>query len=153
MSARRQVVQEPTQEASIEALATLVAEEEEPLTHQQVVATARAKSEARNAEQLKKNRRTHTNPTSERSDFERKGFHCLDVWDGNHNGFEDIVRDFLNDPGSMETYDTQVSPVENGEHYIKMDFGARNKYGGMERITAVGIYDHETCKATFLSFE
>ena len=40
----------------------------------------------------------------------RKGFHCLDPWDGNHNAFEEIVRFHLNDPGSMKTYSTKVPP-------------------------------------------
>ena len=27
---------------------------------------------------------------------ERKGFHCLSAWDGNHGGMEDLVRPLLN---------------------------------------------------------
>ena len=90
---------------------------------------------------------------AERAEYERKGFHCLDGWDGNHNGLEALVRAVLNDPGSMETYDTLVSPVENGEHTIVMDFGARNMLGGMVRATAVGTYDNKTCEAVLVAIE
>ena len=31
---------------------------------------------------------------------------CLSPWDGNHNGFERLVRQHLNDPGSMEPHGT-----------------------------------------------
>ena len=40
-----------------------------------------------------------------------KGFHYLDPWDGNHNGVEAIIRDRLNDPGSMETIETRIAPL------------------------------------------
>ena len=91
--------------------------------------------------------------TAERAEYERKGFHCLDAWDGNHNGLEALVRDVLNDPGSMETYETRVSPVEDGEHSIIMEFGARNVFGGMVRQTAFGTYDHKTCEAVLLGIQ
>ena len=91
--------------------------------------------------------------TAERVEYERKGFHCLDSWDGNHNGLEALVRDVLNDPSSMEIYDTLVSPVENGEHNIVMEFGARNVFGGIVRRTAVGTYDNETCEAVLISID
>ena len=44
-------------------------------------------------------------PYSNLSEDERKGFHCLSPWDGNHDGLEGLIRDELNDPGSMETYE------------------------------------------------
>ena len=85
----------------------------------------------------------------------RKGFHCLSAWDGNHDGFEELVKANLKDPGSMETYETRISPVNTttGQHSIIMDFGARNSFGGMARHTATGWVDNETCEATLLNVE
>ena len=81
----------------------------------------------------------------------RAGFHCLDKWDGNHLGLEDLVRLRLKDPGSMETFDTRIAPVgEDGQHSIIMDFGARNPLGGMVRYTALGRVHPTTCKATLI---
>ena len=78
----------------------------------------------------------------------RQGFHCLSDWDGNHDGLEALTRARLNDPGSMETYSTVISQAVNGRHRIKMEFGARNAFGGMVRHTVIGWADHETCEAT-----
>ena len=83
----------------------------------------------------------------------RKGFHCLSLWDGNHDLFEGLVRNKLNDPSSMETFETRVSPVENGKHEIIMEFGARNAFGGMVRKLAIGTYDHKTCEPALLAIE
>ncbi len=78
----------------------------------------------------------------------RQGFHCLSAWDGNHDGLETLVKQHLNDPSSMETHQTLISPVVDGTHRIKMEFGAANAFGGMVRHVAIGYIDHETCEAT-----
>ena len=78
----------------------------------------------------------------------RQGFHCLSPWDGNHDGLEALARNHLNDPGSMETYNTVIGQVVNGRHRIKMEFGAANAFGGMVRGVVLGWVDHETCEAT-----
>jgi hypothetical protein len=83
----------------------------------------------------------------------RQGFHCLSDWDGNHDGLEALVRTQLNDPSSMETYNTGIGQVVNGQHRIEMEFGARNAFGGMVRGVALGWVDHETCEATLDSIE
>ena len=81
----------------------------------------------------------------------RNGFHCLSKWDGNHDGFERLVKRQLNDPGSMETFETRITPVDtSGKHVVFMDFGARNGFGGMVRSTARGTVDNETCEVTLL---
>ena len=83
----------------------------------------------------------------------RFGFHCLDPWDGNHNGFERLVKPYLNDPSSMETHSTRMGALgtrPNG-HSIVMEFGARNAFGGMVRHNAIGSVDNETCEATLES--
>jgi hypothetical protein len=83
-----------------------------------------------------------------------KGFHCLSAWDGNHDGLEGLVRPQLNDPGSMETHETRIWPVGDGNrHRIIMTFGAGNAFGGMVRHTAIGWIDHDSCEATLVSVD
>ncbi len=81
------------------------------------------------------------------------GFHCLSAWDGNNDELEALVRARLNDPGSMETFETRMGPLADGRHRIVMDFGARNAFGGMVRHTAYGWIDNVTCEATLASIE
>ncbi len=84
----------------------------------------------------------------------RKGFHCLDPWDGNHNGMEALIRDRLNDPGSMETIVTRIAPADaQGDHRIQLEFTAKNAYGGRVRHTAHGWVDQGTCRATLTLLE
>ena len=92
---------------------------------------------------------------AEKAEDRRKGFHCLSAWDGNHNGLEDLVRDELNDPGSMETVETRITPVrpDSGQHVIIMEFTAKNAFGGRVRGEALGYVHPETCKATLIGIE
>lgn len=90
---------------------------------------------------------------AEEAENRRKGFHCLSLWDGNHDLFEGLIRERLNDPSSMETFETRVSPVKEGRHEILMDFGARNAFGGMVRKVAYGNYDNKTCEPELISIE
>lgn len=79
----------------------------------------------------------------------RRGFHCLDAWDGNHNGMEALIRDELNDPGSMETIETGITPVDaDGQHTVRLEFTAKNAFGGRVRHTAYGWVDQASCRAT-----
>ena len=84
---------------------------------------------------------------------QRKGFHCLSKWDGNHDGMERLIRAELNDPGSMETHSTKIAPVQDGIHAVVVDFSAKNAYGGMVRQEAQGFVDHDTCEATLWAIE
>ena len=98
-------------------------------------------------------RETKPEREAEQAEERRQGFHCLSAWDGNHDGLEMLVKDNLNDPNSMETYETRITPVvtdSNGQrgHAVVMEFGARNAFGGMVRNTARGWIDHDTCAAT-----
>ena len=90
-----------------------------------------------------------------KAEEERKGFHCLSAWDGNHYGMEDLVRDRLQDPGSMETHSTNIWPIggENKRHRVAMTFSAGNAFGGMVRHTAIGWIDHDSCEATLVSVD
>lgn len=91
-------------------------------------------------------------PSAEELEEQRKGFHCLSTWDGNHSGLERLIRNRLNDPGSMETIDTRISPVDSsGKHRVILVFTAKNAFGGRVRNTAIGTIDNETCEATLLS--
>ena len=82
---------------------------------------------------------------TDRLEEREKGFHCLSAWDGNHDGFEDVVRQRLNDPDSMNTINTLVGRNINGRHQITMNFTADNLLGGTERLTAKGYFDNATC--------
>ena len=82
---------------------------------------------------------------TERLEDREKGFHCLSAWDGNHDGFEDVVRGYLEDPDSMSTINTLVGRNINGRHQITMNFTAENLFGGTERLTAKGYFDNATC--------
>ena len=82
---------------------------------------------------------------AEKAEERQNGFHCLSAWDGHHDGFEDIVRPRLADPGSMETFETRVAPNDGGNHRIIMYFGAKNAYGGTSRMIAFGTYGNESC--------
>ena len=100
--------------------------------------------------------RTDTRATRAATELEdrRKGFHCLSKWGGHHDGLEALVRDRLNDPGSMRTYKTLIAPANDiGEHLVAMDFGARNQLGGMERYTASAYVNNRTCEAALLGIE
>ncbi len=106
--------------------------------------------------------RPTTSPTkppqlsTEEREEKRKGFHCLSKWDGNHDGLEALVRMQMNDPGSMKTYVTRITPVsefQQGNHYVEMDFGGKNAFGGMVRHTAHAWVDPDTCEATLLRIE
>ena len=64
---------------------------------------------------------------------------CFDPWDGNHNGFEALIRDVLNDPSSMETHGTYFNAsdsLSDGTITIRLDYSSGNIFGGMERTSA-----------------
>ena len=84
----------------------------------------------------------------------RKGFHCLSPWDGNHDGLEALIRDNLNDPGSMDTVETRITPVdEDGNHTVALEFTALNAFGGRVRLTGYGMVENESCEATLIGIE
>ena len=82
----------------------------------------------------------------------RKGWHCLSVFDGNHEGLEALIRERLNDPGSMQTIETWIAPVDAyGNHPIQLDFTAKNTTDpllpGRVRYSAHGWVSPATCEA------
>lgn len=81
---------------------------------------------------------------------------CLSFWDGNHVGFENQIRPFLNDEGSMQTHDTYYG-MELGalggsrdEVGIRMIYSAKNAFGARIKTEAVGRLNIETCRVTVL---
>lgn len=76
---------------------------------------------------------------------------CLSPWDGNHDDFERQIRERLNDPGSMTTHATYFGRV-SGEFTLRMDYGARNAFGGMVRTEAIAIMDTATCEVTVIDY-
>ena len=88
---------------------------------------------------------------AEETEQRRLGAHCLTF--GHHAGLMAAVQRHLNDPGSLEPYETRVGPAVPDSagvlgHAIVMEFGARNAFGGMVRHTARGWVNNETCDAT-----
>jgi len=74
-------------------------------------------------------------PTTARELFEG----CVSAWDGNHEGFERLIRARLNDPGSMETHGTyfnSADSIADGEIRIRLDYSAANAFGGKVRTDA-----------------
>lgn len=53
---------------------------------------------------------------AEEAEKRKSGLHCLSPFDGNHGGLEELVKDNLTDPGSLEVIETTVSAAnENGK--------------------------------------
>lgn len=74
-------------------------------------------------------------PTNAQELFEE----CVSAWDGNHDGLEALIRDRLNDPGSMETHATYYNPddsITDGQITIRLNYSAANAFGGMVRTDA-----------------
>ena len=92
---------------------------------------------------------------AEEAEDKRKGLHCLSDWDGDHEGLERLVQQELNDPDSMKTLSTLITPVQpdSGQHVILMEFTAKNVFGGVERYQAVGLVEPGTCQATLVGIE
>jgi len=76
----------------------------------------------------------------------RKGYHCLRAWDGSHDAFKRDVKSQMRDPKSFEHIETKISLRKNGQHYIFMDYRAKNGFGGMTVGKAKGTVDSETCR-------
>ncbi len=79
------------------------------------------------------------------------GFHCLSKLNGHHDGLEELVKVKLNDPNSLETLETRITPVgADGLHNVRMKFTAKNALGGRIRHEAWATVNNETCEATLL---
>ena len=84
----------------------------------------------------------------------RTGRHCLSAWDGNHNGFESLVRDRLHNPDSMETHSTVLWPLAgDGQNHVRiiMEFSSINVFGARQRHHAHGYINPESCESFLVS--
>jgi len=85
--------------------------------------------------------------TSSHSEEERQyGVHCMNGWTGSHLDFEEKVKASLRDPKSFEHVETRTSKVVNGQNKVRMEFRAKNGFGGINRAFAYGVIDNKTCK-------
>lgn len=96
---------------------------------------------------------TPSSSSTSSAEDRRKGFHCLSAWDGSHPEFKRKVKDMLRDPGSFEHIATYVSPVKEGRHGIRMEYRAKNGFGGMNIGQALGSYSNSTCAPVVLTAE
>jgi len=74
------------------------------------------------------------------------GFHCLSKWDGSHDEVVRLVKQNLRDPSSFELIQTRVTPVNSDRrHGLRMEYRARNGFGGMTVETATATYRNDNC--------
>ncbi|WP_338608073.1 hypothetical protein V6617_16830 [Pelagibacterium nitratireducens] len=85
---------------------------------------------------------------AEQAEDERKGFHCLSSWDGSNRALVDTVKNSMREPGSFEHIETRITPVNNGQHTIIMEYRGRNGFGGMSVETATGTLSNNGCRLT-----
>lgn len=82
------------------------------------------------------------------ADENRKGLHCLSPWDGSSSQFVEAVKRQLRDPNSFEHAETRIAPVDGkGQHLIVMGYRAKNGFGGMNAVTAMGTVSNKDCSA------
>ena len=77
---------------------------------------------------------------------QRRGFHCLSLWDGSHPGVKQAVKRLLSDLDSFEHEATYISPVDHeGQHELAMQSMARNAHGAMVSLTAEATIQNDGC--------
>ena len=116
-------------------------------------ATRQATREAERVAEAAQQAEKRVAKAAQKAEERRKGFHCLDDYDGNHAGLEELVKASLNAPSSLETLETLIGPVQDGKHRVRMDFTAKNQYGGRVRYTALADIDNLTCTAVLTSVD
>lgn len=88
---------------------------------------------------------------AEDAENKRKGFHCLNIWDGSDDDVVAGVKDRLRDPGNFEHIETRISPVNaKGRHLLMMRFRSRNGFGGMVEGFATADIRNSDCKVLSL---
>ncbi len=74
-------------------------------------------------------------------------FKCLNAWNGEMFTFVRAIKDNLRDPDSFELINSYASPVKsNGLQIIRMEFRARNGFGGMNVESASGLVKNSDCE-------
>ena len=110
--------------------------------HQQAVEQAQEQAAAPHQQAVEQ---AQEQPAAPETDAEIAA-RCLSPWDGNHEGFEALIRPLLNDPDSMTTHGTRYGRSPSGRFVLLMDYGARNEVGGMVRTEAVATMDEASCE-------
>ncbi len=80
---------------------------------------------------------------------------CFSGWDGDHRDFKKQVEAQLNDPDSMQVHGTYYNgseDISDGTMLIRMDYGARNRLGGMVRTDAFAEMNIRTCAVTIIDY-
>lgn len=85
------------------------------------------------------------------ADRKRRGFHCLNSWDGSHSRVKKYTRDRMRDPKSFEHIETRIAPVKKGKHTLIMKYRAKNGFGGMSFGVTVAKIANRGCGATIVS--
>jgi len=74
------------------------------------------------------------------------GEHCMNGWTGSHLKLEEAVKKSLRDPKSFEHVETRTSKVKDGVNKVRMEFRAKNGFGGLNTGYAYAEIDNKTCK-------
>lgn len=75
-----------------------------------------------------------------------KGFHCLNKWDGAHDGVKTRTKASLRDPDSFEHIETRVTPrKKDGNHGLIMKYRARNGFGGVNVGEVYANFSNADC--------
>jgi len=84
----------------------------------------------------------------------RKGFHCLDPWNGSHRQLVRYAEEQMRDPDSFEHMETQITPVNaNKEHTLIMKYRAKNGFGGMNVGILTATINNADCGASIISID
>lgn len=82
---------------------------------------------------------------AEKAQERQSGVHCRSPWDGSHDRVTEITKQNLRDPASFEHIRTRIGQNDNGVHSIKMEFRARNLFGGMSLGVTLGSIRNSDC--------
>ncbi len=81
---------------------------------------------------------------------------CLDPFDGNHNGFEKLIREQLAHPRSMDTISTSWLESENNDYdrelYLGMRYRAQGANGLVFAMDAVALVEVDTCEVFVITY-
>ena len=81
----------------------------------------------------------------------RKGLHCLSGWDGSHSAVKRAVEKSMRNPDSFDHIATRITPVNDGQHVLTMQYRGQNGFGGMSLESVIATIDNKTCKALSLA--
>lgn len=89
---------------------------------------------------------------AEAAEEHRKGFDCLNNWDGSNDSLVEQIKSNLRNPDSFQHIETKITPVNaQGQHMVIMEYRAQNGFGGMNVASALATVDPVTCRATIVS--